>query len=412
MPELPPRIGADEFGDRQRRARAAARERGYAALVAWSRGGTTQDRYQEVLWLAGYYPQFPTVPDRPGAWMARGHAALLLPVDGEAVLIQDLPAFREDLAAADRIVATDDPVAALAVAVAESVPGDGVIGVLGVEALSARWHGELVRRCGDRFAWADELGPALRLVKSPAEQALLRAAGQIGVRAVEAIMSAAEPGAWEGELVAAGVGELLRGGAMLYGISLSCGEWAHTYAQSQPAPFDPRNRLRHGDMLRLDLYGSVDGYLFDFGRSTVVGREPDGGQKALLDVVRAATEAGLRTIRPGVPIGDVARSCAAAYDASEFARRGLGLRSGFDVWGHSLGLGWEPPYVEEGGETVLTPGVCIAIEKRVAAPGIGGASFEQNVLVTPSGYELLSPARTDWSPRSASSDSSASTQAV
>jgi len=40
--------------------------------------------------------------------------------------------------------------------------------------------------------------------------------------------------------------------------------------------------------------------------------------------------------------------------------------------------------------------MCLAVEKRTAAPGIGGATFEQNVLVTDSGHELLSVAATGF----------------
>src|SRR3954468_19405507 len=124
---LPPRITAGEFRERQDRARAAAQARGLDGLLVWSRGGHTTDRFYDVHWLAGYTSQFPFIPDGPG-WSARSHAALIVPVDGPTVLVADMPAFRDDLAVADRIEQADDVSAATAAVLADAV-SVGTIGV-------------------------------------------------------------------------------------------------------------------------------------------------------------------------------------------------------------------------------------------------------------------------------------------
>ncbi len=294
---LPPRITPDEFRDRQRRARELAAQRGLAGILVWSRGGHTTDRFYDVQWLAGYTSQFPFIPDGPG-WSARSHAALILPVDGPTVLVADMPAFRDDLAVADRIEQADDVSAATAAVLAGAIPA-GTIGVLGADTLAYPWHAAIERATGSgRLERHDDLGWRLRLVKSPAEQELLRAASAIGSRAVTAVMEACAPGATEAEAAAAGIAIVVAAGAMLHGISISSGPYAHHYAQSQPAPYDARRDLQAGDLARVDLYGSVDGYLFDFGRSRVVGRAPDDGQAALLEAVRETTLAGPRGRSP------------------------------------------------------------------------------------------------------------------
>src|SRR3712207_8054134 len=56
-------------------------------------------------------------------------------------------------------------------------------------------------------------------------------------------------------------------GGALYGLGLSSGPWAHTFSPSTPAAYG-RRRLEAGYMLRLDLYGSFEGYLFDLDRKS------------------------------------------------------------------------------------------------------------------------------------------------
>jgi Xaa-Pro aminopeptidase len=392
-----PRVSREEFLGRQDRLRQLGADRGLSGILAWSRGATTQDQYADVFYLSNFYSHYPAVPDAEGRWRAKGCMGLVVPVDGPVTLVTDLATFRDDLAVADAVGSDQDVIGAAARALAtDADPARGPIGVLGSAALSWRWMEGLRRSTPHQFVAADHLGPELRLIKSEAEQELLRAAGRVGARGVEAVMEAAVPGATEAELAAAGFEAVLAAGGMVYGISLSTGPYAHSYAQSQPAPFDPRRTLQEGDMARVDFYGSVDGYLFDFGRARAVGRPPDDDQAALIAAARDSVGQGLAAIRPGVPIGDIARAADASFDESEFIRRGLGLAPEFNSWGHSLGLNWEAPYIDADNDMAIVPGMCLAVEKRTATPGIGGATFEQNVLVTEGGYDLLSVAATGF----------------
>jgi len=56
------RIERTEYEARQAAARKLARERGFSALVAWSRGGSTQDHYADVYYLTGFYTTSPSSP--------------------------------------------------------------------------------------------------------------------------------------------------------------------------------------------------------------------------------------------------------------------------------------------------------------------------------------------------------------
>ena len=386
-------IERTEHDARQAAARELARERGFSAIVAWSRGGSTQDHYADVYYLTGFYTHQPFIPDEPGRWRAHGHAALVLPVDGPATLLMDMTELQDPEPAADSVRYTEDLVEALATAVAEAVPPGAGVALLGGEALAWRWGRELGARLPEhRFVEADDLSVELRLIKSAAELELLRGAGEVGRRAVTAAMETAVPGVTEAEVAAAAIAEVVRAGGALYGLGLSSGPWAHTFSPSTPAAYS-RRRLKAGDMIRLDLYGSLEGYLFDFGRSRAVGRQPTQEQQEILDAVRDSVRAGTELLRPGETLGAVARRCEEVLETSAYARRhGLPTSTMGGTWGHSLGLDWGPPWIESGSSAVISPGMCFAIELRIEAPGIGGANYENDVIVTDAGPEVVTPA--------------------
>jgi Xaa-Pro aminopeptidase len=386
-------IERTEYYARQAAARELAQERGFSALVAWSRGGSTQDHYADVYYLTGFYTHQPFIPDEPGRWRAHGHTALVLPSYGPTTLLIDMSEVQDPKPAADRVRITEDLVGSLAATLAETVPPHSEVALLGGEALAWRWGLELgVSLADHRLVEADDLAAELRLIKSETELDLLRAAAEIGVKAVEVAMEAAVPGITEAEVAAAAISEIVRTGGALYGMGLSSGPWAHTFSPSTPAAYSQR-RLKAGDMIRLDLYGSLDGYLFDFGRSRVVGRPPTQEQQEILDAVRDSVQAGTELLRPGETLGAVARRCEEVLGASAYARRhGPPLAMMGGTWGHSLGLDWGSPWIESGSSTVILPGMCFAIERRIEAPGIGGANYENDVIVTDDGPEIVTPA--------------------
>jgi Xaa-Pro aminopeptidase len=410
-------IGVEEYRSRQAALRALARGMGLDLAVAWSRGGGTQDHSADVLYLTGFYTHQPFVPDLAAGshggsadewrWRAAGHAAAVVETDGPVCLVVDGDRLQDPEPVADAVVVSADPVEAVAdlILAGERGSGDGIhrrVGLLGGEALAARWARRLAHRLGDRIELVevDELSWGLRTIKSPAERSLLRASGALGVRAMKAAMSAAVPGAKEAEVAGALAAEVVGSGGALYDVVMSAGAWAHTLAPSGgpagAAGYTTR-RLAAGELLRIDAYGSLGGYLFDFARSRVVGRPPNPSQRLLLDAVRESVQAGVAALRPGVTLGAVADRCEAALASSSYSRRyGTPASTLGGAWGHGLGLGFEPPWIDVGSEVVVEEGMCFAVERRIETPGIGGAQYEDNVLVGSADPELLTPAPADY----------------
>ena len=393
---LPPRIAREEYCSRQERARAAAADRSLAGLLAWGRGGQDPLHYADLFYLANYYSNMVVSPtpepkEQAPGWSARGHGALILPVEGPSALIVDTPAFRDDLAVADEIIFSEDVVGATAAAIKRLMPR-GQVGIMGTDSLCWSWHESLLHSAGPRLLHADEIGWQLRIIKSDAELALLRAASALGTRAVDALLDAAQPGVGEAEAVAAGVAVVVAGGGIVNGMGIASGPSAHMYSQSQPIPYDSRYTLRKGDMVWVDLYGSIDGYWFDISRGRVVGQDPDDDQAALLDAARDPVLAGVGAIAPGVTFADVAHRCQEAFDSSVALARGLIKPPDF-FWGHSLGLAPEPPFLDPRESREIQPGMCISVENHVYSRGIGGTAYEDCVIVTEDGCEVTTPAR-------------------
>jgi Xaa-Pro aminopeptidase len=151
-------------------------------------------------------------------------------------------------------------------------------------------------------------------------------------------------------------------------------------------------QLRQGDLVVLDFGGVLDGYCVDLTRVAAVG-QVDTRAKELFDAVSAAQSAALAVIRHGVAASAVDQ---AARD--ELGRRGLG-QAFVHATGHGLGLELhEAPRIarseHEPPEPLLAGMVC-TIEPGAYLPGLAGARLEDDVLVTTTGCEVLTPAPRD-----------------
>ncbi|MGH2738682.1 MAG: aminopeptidase P family N-terminal domain-containing protein, partial [Actinomycetota bacterium] len=198
-------IPREEFLDRQDRARKAAQDAGLDGLVVYSRGGGPVDMCADVLYLTNHYSQQPYVADHVGIGTARSHGVVILPVEGPSVLIVDIPWWRKDVVVADDVRASIHVTDRVGEALRDSGLVGKRVGVVGASYMSAAAYlglqsvadgTELVRR--------DALVESLRVVKTPAEQDLIRRAADIGNRAVDAIMDGAVAGVTEAECARAG----------------------------------------------------------------------------------------------------------------------------------------------------------------------------------------------------------------
>jgi D-alanyl-D-alanine dipeptidase len=221
--------------------------------------------------------------------------------------------------------------------------------------------------------------PMLRAVKDAAELELMAAAGAAADRAFEEIRRMPFAGRRETE-VGADLADLLR----RFGHS----QVDFTIVASGPNGANPHHEvgdrvIEHGDMVVLDFGGLKDGYGSDTSRTVHVG-EPTEEERRVHDLVREAQEAGFRAVRPGVACQEVDRAARAVI-----ADAGYGPRF-IHRTGHGIGVTThEPPYMIEGEERPLVPGMCFSVEPGVYLPGRFGVRIEDIVTVTEDGGRRL-----------------------
>jgi Xaa-Pro aminopeptidase len=390
-----PDIARSEFLARQGRAVEGAGERGLDALVVWSRGGTSVDFYGDVLYLANHHSPFPPNQDTP-QWSGRSYSALVLPVEGEPALVVDLPELPPDIAV-DDVRSTLKVPQTLAEVLREKGLERARLGLVGRDTFLLSSYQTLERALGHAPSLepADEIVERLRMVKSDAELALIRSAAEVGIGWMETMLEAVEPGRTEGDIVGEGLRYLAAHGGFPYDAAIASGERSqHFFSRFGIPDWDSHRPLEDGELVHIDAWASVDGYYTDFVRSTVVGGQASDSQAELLEGAVAVIDHIIDGVRPGVRIGEL-------YDrgAGWLADNGFGAHRGdeagtdfgelFPAFGHGFGVGLEPPWIIEDEQTMVEENMALAIEALVGRPGVGGAGFEQDVIVGRDGCEIV-----------------------
>ena len=134
--------------------------------------------------------------------------------------------------------------------------------------------------------------------------------------------------------------------------------------------------IQDGDMIVLDFGGLKNGYGSDTSRTIHVG-EPTDEEREVYEIVRAAQQAGVEAVRPGVACQDIDRACRRVITEAGYGEQFLHRT------GHGIGLTThEPPYMVEGETQPLQPGMCFSIEPGINLAGRFGVRIEDIVTVT------------------------------
>jgi Xaa-Pro aminopeptidase len=378
-------ITSSEYADRQRRAAEAAAARGLDGLLVWSQ----RNLHADVTYLTGHRTAFPEMADTDH-WSGKSYSGLVLPASGAPILVVDVPIGPADAAVED-IRVRIDLVEAVAEALVETGLDRGALGLVGSQTLRHVTLLRLEERLGRTLDLrpADDLVMGMRLVKSAAEIALMRAAADLGAECMNRMLEAAIPGATEGDVIAVGFDFLARRGACPSSVVVASG---NPCVPRGPRPnvqsWDARRQFEPGDLMRLDIAAQLGGYQTDHARSIVIGAEPTPAQQQAMEDALALITAMVEATKPEVTVGalhDVGAGWLAEHGYPPYAV----YQRFWPSFGHGLGLELEPPYIEAGEPTMLVPGVVLSIETILGTPDVGGATYEDSVLVTENGCESL-----------------------
>jgi len=223
--------------------------------------------------------------------------------------------------------------------------------------------------------------------KTDREIARVRLANEVADFGLAAFFREAAPGKRESEIAAAVESAILTQGIGYKGVAHARGE-AEVISGLRTAsawdfPTTTHRVVEKGDLVLIEFAVVADGYWSDLTRTVVAGTFNDE-QRRLAEAQRAAYQAALQAMKPGVP--------AAEPDAA--ARRALdkyGMRDLFaHHTGHGIGFRYHEaiPSVHPDSTGVLQAGMITSLE-----PGLYGETFgyrvEDNVLITSAGAEPL-----------------------
>jgi Xaa-Pro aminopeptidase len=221
--------------------------------------------------------------------------------------------------------------------------------------------------------------PTLRAIKDRDELERMTAVGEAADAALYDILEVRFSGRKEAD-VAADLDDALRA----HGHS----EVEFTLVGSGPNGANPHHEfgervIEEGDMVVLDFGGTMDGYSSDTTRTVHVG-EPTDEERTVHQIVQRAQQAGFDAVRPGVACEEIDRASRGVISDAGYGERFIHRT------GHGIGLtAHEPPYLVEGEELPLEPGMCFSIEPGIYLPDEFGVRIEDIVAVTEDGGRRL-----------------------
>ena len=364
-------IGPDERRLRLSRAQALMRANGLSAVLL--EPGSSMIYFTGVAW---HRSERPTLA--------------VLPVEGEPCLVTPFfeePSVRESLAipAAVRVWQEDaDPMAVVAGFLRESRLGARTIGV---EETVRFFVADGLRRVlpEAKMVSADPVVRGCRMVKTPAELALMQAATDVTIAAYRWVHAKVERG-MTGPDISALMDAATRklGGAPEFALAL--------IGPAAALPHGSRevHRVADGLPLLMDCGCTVQGYQSDVSRTWVpVGAVP-ADVRTVWNQVHRGQQVALAAARIGAPAGSVDDAVRGYYTS-------LGYGPGYKLpglshrTGHGIGLdGHEPVNLVHGETMPLAAGMCFSDEPGLYLPGRFGVRLEDCFHMTDAGPRWFS----------------------
>lgn len=240
---------------------------------------------------------------------------------------------------------------------------------------------------------ASDLVRTLRLVKSPAEIAYVRRAAELADASLLAMLDAAGPGAFEGDIAAAGTAAILSGGGdpAPSGPVLGSGDRALLIRSATGF-----RTLDAEDQLTLEFAGSYRHYCACLMRTVAIGAGSDT-HRDMFEVTADALAAMTEAAQSGRPLGEIDDAHRRVYDAAGYGE------SRMAACGYALGASFRPtwmdvpPMLYSGNPLVAQPGMVLFLHAiLIDAPQELAMSLGHTLVITDGGPEVLSGLSPDY----------------
>lgn len=232
-----------------------------------------------------------------------------------------------------------------------------------------------------------------RVVKDAEELNLLRQASELVSLAVQASLDIVRPGVTELEIDQAGHKAALEEASRRFP-EMIAGVNAMTPSGIErsvlPHVYSNTRKLEQGDILIHTHHVLLNGYIAECERTCFVGTATDK-QKEAFEVMVAAQQAALATIKAGVPMCEVDRAARAVIQKAGYGEYAIHRT------GHSMGLDvHEPPFFRFDEQALLKEGMVFTVEPGFYVPGLGGFRHSDTVIVTANGCEVITQVARDF----------------
>ncbi len=221
-----------------------------------------------------------------------------------------------------------------------------------------------------------------RMIKSPAELALMQIANNATLKVYQAVYAALRPG-----MTTHDASNLITAAYAQVGFRGEASFEVGSYSALPHGSIAPQT-LREGTTIIMDDGCTVNGYESDITRTVVLGNAADK-MKRMFETVHRAQRAALDAARPGTQCQAVDAAARAVIAEAGF---GPDYKFFSHRLGHGIGLdGHEWPYLVRGNILPLAQGMTFSDEPGIYIPGEFGVRLEDDMYITAEGARLFTP---------------------
>ena len=353
------------------RAQSLMKERKMEALILES--GSSLDYFTGISW-----------------WPSERTMVAVIPVSGELFYVCpgfEETRFRELITIGKRVYVWQEDESPYA-QIAHGMQDAGIKpGKIGIEEQLRFFIYDGIRKAapGMEYVSGDPVTIPCRMIKSPAELALMQKANDITIAAIKIGISSLQEG-----MSPDSVSNIINKAHKELGATPDFALVLFGEAAALPHGSIKPQLLKKGDIVLMDCGCKVEGYCSDITRTIVFASEPTKRQQEIWNLEHNAQAAGFAAAQIGSP-------CEGVDAAARQVITGAGFGPGYQLpglphrTGHGIGIDThEWGYMVKGNRQALQAGMCFSIEPTISIPGEFGVRLEDCVYMTEEGPRWFS----------------------